>query len=85
MSPLLLQEVIEAPDAGAGGGEIKEVEAEDDGDFAEIVDREKAAWEMCAEVSDGHFAGENECSGASEKANEDQEAANHFQHASDSK
>ena len=68
LSPFFSQKGIEAPDARAGRRKKQEIETEHHGDLAEVVDREKASRKMRAEISNGHFTGQNECHRTGEQA-----------------
>src|ERR1700674_3783978 len=74
---------IEAPRPAAGESEIQERKAKADGEVAFAEDRKEAARKMLDEIGRGHFAGQDECHRAGEKAQDQKRAADQFEHAGD--
>src|SRR5262245_44736718 len=66
--PLFAQR-IEAPRTGAGEGEVKEHEAEQDREIAAVENGQEASWRMSEKIGKRHLPGENECHGTGEQAN----------------
>ena len=73
---------VEAPGAGAGGGEIEEDEAEEDGRIAIVEQREETVRRVTDEISGGQEACQDESSKAGEETEDNQKAADNFQRTS---
>src|ERR1700686_4886083 len=76
---------IEAPRPAAGESKIQERKAKADGEVAFAEDRKEAARKMLDEIGRGHFAGQDECHRAGEKAQDQKRAADNPQDAEDTR
>src|SRR5215469_9161972 len=72
---------VNAPRTRTRRGDVEEHEAEQDRRIAAVQKREEALARVHQEISERHFAGQNERGIAAEQTDRDEGAADHFEQA----
>src|SRR6266403_3805570 len=85
MSALPAHHRIEAPRPAAGESKIQKCKTKADGEVAFTDSRKEAARKMLDEIGRGHFAGQDKSHRSREQAEDQQRAADQFEHAGDAK